>query len=235
MAVTNNSLIVQRSRCYYCKVNVYCYSNSTSVNTGYYIFPNGGRISDSRYYDYTVDQRSYSGVRIRSYRYDTPDIWGIFTCEIPDSEGNTVETSIGIYSSMPSKHYTTLFYAYDNVHHSGAPSVYSSSYTDMSNAEGSVLGTLECLTQYSPPTTVTWLRDGVAVHVDGVGYEMMQIVTERQSYSRYKNTLFIRNAADLAGNHIHTCFVSNAAGSNSQNISTTLTGEHEHTEKCETW
>ena len=41
--------------------------------------------------------------------------------------------------------------------------MYSSSYTDMSNTEGSVLGTLECLTQNSPPTTVTWLRDGVAV------------------------------------------------------------------------
>ena len=113
--------------------------------------------------------------------------------------------------------------------------MYSSSYTDMSNTEGSVLGTLECLTQNSPPTTVTWLRDGVAVHVDGVGYEMMQILTERQSYFRYKNTLFIRNAADLAGEHTYTCSVSNAAGSNSQNISTTLTGEHEHTEKCETW
>ena len=116
----------------------------------------------------------------------------------------------------------------------GAPSVYSSSYTDMSNTEGSVLGTLECLTQNSPPTTMTWLRDGVAVHVDGVGYETVQILTERQSYFRYKNTLFIRNAADLAGNHTYTCSVSNAAGSSSQNIGTTLTGEHEHTEKCET-
>ena len=105
--------------------------------------------------------------------------------------------------------------------------MYSSSYTDMSNSEGSVLGTLECLTQNSPPTTVTWLRDGVAVHVDGGGYEMMQIVTERQ-ISQYKNILLIRNATDLAGNHTYTCSVSNAAGSYSQNISTTLTGEHMH-------
>ena len=104
--------------------------------------------------------------------------------------------------------------------------MYSSSYSDMSNTQGSVLGTLECLTQNSPPTTVTWLRDGVAVHIDGVGYEMMQIVTERRYYSRYKNILFIRNAADLAGNHTYTCNVSNSAGSSSQIISTTLTGEH---------
>ena len=232
VAVTNNSLIVQKSSCYYCsRVEVYCYSNSTSANTGYYIFPNADRISsDSRHYDYTVDQQTYSGVRIRSYSSRTPYIWGIFTCEIPDSEGNTVETSIGIYSSMPSKLYIFLYVyitcMYHNFHYSGAPSVYSSSYTDMSNTRGSVLGTLECLTQYSPPTTVTWLRDGVAVHVDGVGYETMQIVTERQSYSRYKNVLLIRNAAELVGTHTYTCSVSNAAGSNSRSISTTLTGKH---------
>ena len=104
VAVTNNSLIVQKSSCYHCKVDVYCYSNSTSSSTGYYIFPNNDRkSSDSHHYSYTVDQQTYSGVRIRSYYWNTPDIWGIFTCEIPDSEGNTVETSIGIYSSMPSK------------------------------------------------------------------------------------------------------------------------------------
>ena len=94
----------------------------------------------------------------------------------------------------------------------------------MSNTEGSVLGTLECLTQNSPPTTVTWSRDGVAVHVDGVGYEMMQIVTDRQ-YSRYRNILHIRNAVELVGDHTYTCSVSNAAGSSSQSISTKMTGE----------
>ena len=104
LPVSNNSLIVQKpNSCYYCKIDVYCYSNSTSSSVGYYKFPNNQRIySNNDYYDYTIGRITSSGIRIRSYRYDTPDIWGIFTCELPDSEGNTVEASIGIYSSMPS-------------------------------------------------------------------------------------------------------------------------------------
>ena len=102
--------------------------------------------------------------------------------------------------------------------------MYNSSYTDLSNTEGSLLGTLECLTQNSPPTTVTWSRDGVPVHVDGERYEMKQIATERQSYSRYKTILLIRDAAELAGSHTYSCTITNAAGSTSQSIKTTLIG-----------
>ena len=104
LPVGNNSLILQKtSRCRYCKIEVYCYSNSTSSSVGYYKFPNNQRIySNNDYYDYTIDRITPSGIRIRNYYYETPDIWGIFTCELPDSEGNTVDTSIGIYSSMPS-------------------------------------------------------------------------------------------------------------------------------------
>ena len=105
MAVAVNSLIVRKSSsCSYCRVDVYCYSNSTSTSAGYYIFPNDIRqYSISDYYDYSVAREAYSGIRINNYASYNPDIWGIFTCEIPHSEGNTVETSIGIYSSMPSK------------------------------------------------------------------------------------------------------------------------------------
>ena len=105
MAVKKNSLIVQKqSSCRYCKVDIYCFSNSSSQSVGYYLFPNGGRVySDSDYYDYTIQRTGYGGVRMRSYRTSTPDIWGMFTCILPDSVGNTLETNIGIYSSMPSE------------------------------------------------------------------------------------------------------------------------------------
>ena len=113
MAVKNNSLIVQKqSSCRYCKVDIYCYSNSSSQNVGYYLSPNGGRVySNSDYYDYTIQRTGYGGVRMHNYYDYTPDIWGIFTCQLPDSEGNTLETSIGIYSSMPSTFLELLLWA----------------------------------------------------------------------------------------------------------------------------
>ena len=104
--------------------------------------------------------------------------------------------------------------------------MYDISYIDWSeNYEFDVLGTVECLTQYSPPTNVTWLRDGVPVVVDGVGYEMMQIVTERPSYSRYNNTLIIRNAVHLAGAHNYECTIDNRAGETTRSIPTTLSSK----------
>ena len=107
--------------------------------------------------------------------------------------------------------------------HEGAPSMYSSKYTDWSSHNSSQLGTLECLTRYSPPTTITWLRDGVPVLVDGDKYEMIQTVTNRGN-SYYNSTLLIRYAADLAGNHTYTCTITNNAGTTTQSIRTTMTG-----------
>ena len=106
--IANNTMIVGGS-CSSCNYNVYCFSNSTSSSVGYYVFPNGVRYSSSSYNHY-ISRESVSGIRIYSNAYynryygtrNIPSIWGIFTCELPDSEGHTVETSIGIYSSRPS-------------------------------------------------------------------------------------------------------------------------------------
>ena len=119
-----------------------------------------------------------------------------------------------------------MCYPKTNIYSPGAPSVYSSRYSDLSNTNSSLLGSLECLTQYSIPTNVNWLRDGIHVHVDGERYEMIQSVIERWSYSRYRNTLLIRDAAGLAGDHTYTCTITNSAGSTSESINTTLKGKH---------
>ena len=88
---------------------------------------------------------------------------------------------------------------------------------------------IEFSTSYSPPTSVTWQRDGRPVTVDGHNYEMMYTVTSR-SYSptTYDNKLIIRNAVDLIGYHTYTCTVSNYAGSTSKNVNTDLTGTCMH-------
>lgn len=92
-------------------------------------------------------------------------------------------------------------------------------------AATSVLGTIECLTQYSPPTDVTWTRDGIVIDMDGISYGMIQRVIERQSYSRYNNTLLIRDAIELAGDHIYCCMASNNAGSSTlECVNTTWSG-----------
>ena len=228
-AIANNSYIVRgtSSSSY---INVYCYSNATSGGTGYFKYPNGVRqYSTSNYHYYRIEQLSYTGVSIsRSSSWSSPNIYGIFTCEVPDSRGVTVETSIGIYSSRPSEFQYSLYVSLilSPTFLEGAPSVYSISYNQRHRvSRDGVLGTIDCLTQNSPPTTVTWTRDGSTIEVDGEGYEMMHIVTERQSYSRYKNTLLIRNAVDLAGNHRYCCRVSNSAGtSSSECVTTTWTG-----------
>lgn len=108
------------------------------------------------------------------------------------------------------------------------PAVYRSRYTDLSRNNNddtlNLLGTILCSTQYSPPTNVTWKRDGVAVSVDGDRYEMIQTVTNRD-YSYYDSVLRIRDAVGLAGNHTYTCSISNYAGSTSKDIPTNMTGK----------
>lgn len=109
--VVNNSFVIARSkqcgyRCSETVLDLYCYSNSTSQSVGYFKFPNDHSYYSSEY-GYSLQRQTYSAMRMYihvGYRsYSSGQIWGIFTCELPDTEGNTVETSIGIYSSMPSK------------------------------------------------------------------------------------------------------------------------------------
>ena len=95
--------------------SVQCYSNSTSGDRAYFRFPNGRRVYSSYYYGYYLSQLNYTGVKISQSSFRRR-IYGIFTCEVPDSQGIMVETSIGIYHSTPSeflKHfYIILIYSF---------------------------------------------------------------------------------------------------------------------------
>ena len=106
-----------------------------------------------------------------------------------------------------------------------APSITDIKYTNLINADNDTLGMIEFSTSYSPPTEVTWLRDGRSVTVDGYNYEMEHVVTNRYyQYTYYYNVLFIRDAVGLAGYHTYTCTVTNYAGTTSRTISTGFSG-----------
>ena len=128
---------------------------------------------------------SPSGIKTYFYnRYNNdPNYYGIYTCELPDAEGNAIYISIGIYSYniVPS---LTIRYC---------------TYTDMTlrKTDNELLGTVVCATRNSPPTKVTWLRDGIPINMDSEKkYELVQAVTDA-SNSYYTTTLLIKSAIHL--------------------------------------
>ena len=113
---------------------------------------------------------------------------------------------------------------------SGPPYIYYSTYFDLSDdgEENTLFGMIEIKTKYSPPTNVTWQRDGVTVYIhpqlEGAGYKMIQNITNKTS-SYYISYLLIKNYTHLAGNHTYTCIVQNSIGRASRNVSTHMQGK----------
>ena len=99
MAVENNSLVILKpSDCLHCKVDFTCYSNSSDPNNGYIISPNGGRYYSGRPYYMEVQRKSPSGIQVRSYTYRNPSLEGVYTCQLPDSNGNILNLNIAYYT-----------------------------------------------------------------------------------------------------------------------------------------
>ena len=103
--MANNSLIVANLyNCGSCSgdVDVYCYSNSTLSNVGFVISENGKRLYyNTTYYSVSTFTVHPSGIQIIISK-STRRYSGIYTCVLPDSEGNTLEASIDIFESLPS-------------------------------------------------------------------------------------------------------------------------------------
>ena len=242
-AVANNSVIILKPySCPFCRVDFYCYSNSSDANNTYIIFPNNRRFySRSRVYNMKVSRIiNPSGIRLRNYATNTPSYEGIYTCQLPDSNGNILNINIGYYDDDPRmfilhilgkmyKLFTISIFSLAILFYLEAPCTYDFEFTDLSNAgqESTPFGKIEIKTRYSPPTNVTWKRDGVTVyvhpHVGGAGYEMTQVLTSRRN-SEYSSFLLIRNAAHLTGNHTYTFIVSNSEGTIITELQTQVKG-----------
>ena len=108
MVSFNNSIVLSNIQC--CeRVQLYCYSNSTTESDKYLIWPNGRRYQpDYHYYSYmSIYHRTPSGMYIQSYSNHYPEN-GIYTCQLQDSNENMVDISFGLYSSRP-REYTNIY------------------------------------------------------------------------------------------------------------------------------
>ena len=100
-AVPNNSIVVPKSSGSR-RLDFYCYSEASS-GTAYIKFPNGNKEdSSARYNDVVVEQISGTvGVHAYTYKTYNPQLYGVYTCEIPDSTGALLHFSIVIYYTLP--------------------------------------------------------------------------------------------------------------------------------------
>ena len=76
--------------------------------------------------------------------------------------------------------------------------------------------TFTCTSRNSPATTVTWMKDGDTLDIDGEKYKTYQTVTNRRT-STYENTLVVDGVIEnITGNY--TCKVTNKFGSSSRDL-----------------
>ena len=82
--------------------------------------------------------------------------------------------------------------------------------------------TLTCTSIGSPATTVSWVKDGVPLSIDGSTYQLTQTITDRVS-STYSNVLTVSETAPTGIAGTYTCTVSNDLGTDSSSV--TAVGE----------
>jgi len=89
----------------------------------------------------------------------------------------------------------------------------------------SSLATVTCSTQNSPPTNVTWMKDGEELLISGKKYRSIHEVTNRAN-SDYNVKLIIGDITGIVGVHNYTCMVNNTIGGHWRMITTNVSGKH---------
>ena len=77
--------------------------------------------------------------------------------------------------------------------------------------------TLTCVSTGSPPTVVSWMKDGENITIDGHHFSLSQTITDRLS-STYSNTLTVREGVTGGVTGIYNCRVSNVLGSETATV-----------------
>ena len=83
------------TRSYYFYATFVCISNSSEFNVGEITGPNRTADFDIYIISYPYDQPGAINVRVR--RFFLYHAGGIFTCTIPDANGNNITINVGFY------------------------------------------------------------------------------------------------------------------------------------------
>ena len=76
---------------------------------------------------------------------------------------------------------------------------------------------LTCISTAGPATTVTWMKNGAVVEVDGTTYQLEQRVTNYERAS-YENVLTIRSPNITDYISLLSCNVTNSRGASSSTV-----------------
>ena len=94
--LSNNSAILHHPpSCYDCLVEFYCISNSTLSGIGDLVIPDGS-IHHTDSSGLSVERLPFSTLHIQVS--NSLAVTGLYTCRLPDSNGNSLETTIGLYN-----------------------------------------------------------------------------------------------------------------------------------------
>ena len=96
-----------------------------------------------------------------------------------------------------------------------SPTTEPPSITDLTYQEEN--RTLTCVSTGSPATTVSWMKDGQPLTIDGSIYHLTQTITDRSS-STYSNVLTVSETAPSGVAGTYNCTVTNELGSDSSEV-----------------
>ena len=139
---------------------------------------------------------------------------GIYHCEIPDANGTSQDIYVGIYPQGYGEiKHLLISSLFKILSHAASPSITSLLFDRNST-------TLTCTSTDGPPTTVSWMVDGVPVNRSL--YEQSQRLVDAER-ATYENVLFNNDVANFVGTF--TCEVSNVRLTNPVQETLELNGE----------
>ena len=221
-ALMNNSLIKADSTQRLGEFS--CMSGSKQGGIGHFFGRDGRDIaykSGDPFHVSIGGKRNPGLIQVSSYTTLYASYQGVYTCRIPDETGNFVDINVGLYRYEFNSESLIIQLVTDRsisciqriCDHTFLSPPAAPRVTTLERSISSSFTTLTCTSTGSPPTTVTWTKDGVTLPANETIYSFTQTLVDRAT-STYNNTLTIdASFVDVIGNY--SCSVSNSIGTSS--------------------